>query len=86
MVLIFSQNFTSNGPYVVLNFCEFSDTIVLIFWNFNIFWQFFFIYCKQKQDLQDFVRNAACDASYFGWKRSLDSSKMVLGPYFLKVY
>ena len=31
MVLIFSQNFTSNGPYVVLNFCEFSDTMVVIF-------------------------------------------------------
>ena len=31
MVLLFSQNFTSNGPYVVLNFCEFSDTMVVIF-------------------------------------------------------
>ena len=26
MVLTFSQNFSSNGPYVVLNFCKFSDT------------------------------------------------------------
>ena len=26
MVLIFSQNFSSNGPYLVLDFCEFSDT------------------------------------------------------------
>ena len=25
MVLIFSQNFSSNGPYVVVNFCNFSD-------------------------------------------------------------
>ena len=37
MVLIFSQNFTSNGPYVVLNFCEFSDTMVLIFWKMSCF-------------------------------------------------
>ena len=36
VVLIFSQNFSTNGPYVVLNFCKFSDTMVLIFWkNFN---------------------------------------------------
>ena len=26
MILTFSQNFSSNGPYVVLNFCKFSDT------------------------------------------------------------
>ena len=31
VVLIFSQNFSTNGPYVVLNFCKFSDTMVLIF-------------------------------------------------------
>ena len=37
MVLIFSQNFTSNGPYVVLNFCKFSDTMVLIFWKMSCF-------------------------------------------------
>ena len=66
MVLVFSQNFTSNGPFVVLNFCEFSDTTVLTFRNFNIFWQFFFSDHKQKQYLQDFVRYAACDASYLG--------------------
>ena len=27
VVLIFSQNFGTNGPYVVLNFCKFSDTV-----------------------------------------------------------
>ena len=37
IVLIFSQNFTSNGPYVVLNFCEFSGTMVLIFWKMSCF-------------------------------------------------
>ena len=31
VVLIFSQNFSTNGPYVVLNFCKFSDYMVLIF-------------------------------------------------------
>ena len=31
VVLIFSQNFSTNGPYVVLNFCKVSDYIVLIF-------------------------------------------------------
>ena len=31
VVLIFSQNFSTNGAYVVLNFCKFSDTMVLIF-------------------------------------------------------
>ena len=31
-----SANFSTNGAYVVLNFCKFSDTMVLIFWkNFN---------------------------------------------------
>ena len=33
MVLIFSQNFSTNGPcpYVVHNFCKGSDTLVLYF-------------------------------------------------------
>ena len=31
VVLIFSQNFNTNGPYVVLNFCKFSVYMVLIF-------------------------------------------------------
>ena len=31
VVLTFSQNFSTNGPYVVLNFCKFSDYMVLIF-------------------------------------------------------
>ena len=31
VVLIFSQNFSTNGPYVALNFCKFSDYMVLIF-------------------------------------------------------
>ena len=31
VVLIFSQNFSTNGPYVVLNFCNVSDTVVLFF-------------------------------------------------------
>ena len=31
MVLIFSQNFSTNGPYVVLNFCKVSDDMVLFF-------------------------------------------------------
>ena len=31
VVLIFSQNFSTNGPYVVLNFCKFSDTWSLFF-------------------------------------------------------
>ena len=31
VVLIFSQNFSTNGPYVVLNFCKFSDYMVLNF-------------------------------------------------------
>ena len=31
VVLIFSQNFSTNGPYVVLIFCKFSDYMVLIF-------------------------------------------------------
>ena len=31
VVLIFSQNFSTNGPYVVLNFCKVSDTMVLFY-------------------------------------------------------
>jgi hypothetical protein len=31
VVLIFSQNFSTNGPYVVLDFCKVSDTKVLFF-------------------------------------------------------
>ena len=31
MVPIFSKNFSTNGPYVVLNFCNVSDTVVLFF-------------------------------------------------------
>ena len=31
VVLIFSQNFSTNGPYVVLNFCKVFDTIMLLF-------------------------------------------------------
>jgi hypothetical protein len=31
VVLIFSQNFCTNGPFVVLSFCKVSDTMVLIF-------------------------------------------------------
>ena len=31
VVLIFSQNFSTNGPYVVLNFCKGSDSLVLYF-------------------------------------------------------
>ena len=31
MVLIFSQNFSSNGPYVVLNLCKLFDIIILFF-------------------------------------------------------
>ena len=31
IVLIFSQNFSTNGPYVVLNFCKVSETTVLFF-------------------------------------------------------
>ena len=31
VVLKFPQNFSTNGPYVVLNFCKFSDYMVLIF-------------------------------------------------------
>ena len=31
VVLIFSQNFSTNGPYMVLNFCKFSDHMVPIF-------------------------------------------------------
>ena len=30
VVLIFSQNFSTNGAYVVLNFCKFFDIMVLI--------------------------------------------------------
>ena len=31
VVLIFSQNFSTNGPCVVLNFCKFSNYTVLFF-------------------------------------------------------
>ena len=45
VVLIFPQNFSTNGPYVVLNFCKVSDTMVLFFAKksytsgFLIFWK-----------------------------------------------
>ena len=45
LVLIFSQNSSSNGPYVVLNFCKLFGIIVLIFAKssytsgFLIFWK-----------------------------------------------
>ena len=83
MVLIFSQNFSSNGPYVVVNFCNFSDIeTVLEFLNNTDFlnWKSEFLSILSKYVV---VIWAISFQKKTGWSLIY---QLLLGPYFLKVY
>ena len=87
MILTFSQNFSSNGPYVVLNFCEFSNTgspPLTQFSNNTVLGQIFvkfveFLSIKSKY----VVIWAISFQKKTGWSLIY---QLLLGPYFLKVY
>ena len=90
MVVIFSQNFTSNGPYVVLNFCEFSDRgspPLTQFSNNTVLGQIFVKFGEFLSILSIKSKYVVIWAISFqkktGWSLIY---QLLLGPYFLKVY
>ena len=85
VVLIFSQNFSTNGPYVVLNFCKFSDYMVLIFEKKSYTTCYLFQignYQASKQYFGSFLSKKLGSVNFC--YKVLKSSKN-FGPYFLKV-
>ena len=85
VVLIFSQNFSTNGPYVVLNFCKFSDYMVLIFEKKSHTAYYVFQignYQASKQSFGSFLSKKLGSVNFC--YKVLKSSKN-FGPYFLKV-
>ena len=94
MVLIFSQNFTSNGPYVVLNFCEFSDTTVLIFWTSTFFGNSFSVTVRKSNiykillDMQHVMLHILVENTLLiaqKWSSVLTSWRFTsTGPYFFE--
>ena len=94
MVLIFSQNFTSNGPYVVLNFCEFSDTTVLIFWTSTFFGNSFSVTVRKSNiykillDMQHVMLHILVENTLWiaqKWSLVLTSWRFTsTGPYFFE--
>ena len=85
VVLIFSQNFSTNGPYVVLIFCKFSDYMVLIFEKKSHTAYYVFQignYQASKQSFGSFLSKKLGSVNFC--YKFLKSSKN-FGPYFLKV-